>query len=134
MAVLVHIQALYDVAGFSNLYSFLSPRGFPSMLSINSISFLLTPKDSYDHRGVTVHFSLSIWQRTSLQDSKYFSLITRSAQLSTYQALMSVFSSLHALASVNPFISDLQPDNFQIIVGTIGDIFCTTPLWQVLGQ
>ena len=104
------------------------------MLSINSVSFLLTPKDSYDHRGVTVHFSLSIWQRTSLQDSKYFSLITRSAQLSTYQALMSVFSSLQALASVNPFISDLQPDNFQIIVGTIGDIFCTTPLWQVLGQ
>ena len=99
-----------------------------------SVSFLLTPKDLYDHQGVTIHSSLSIWQGTSLQDSKDFSLITRSAQLRTYQALMSVLSSLQALANVNPFISDLQPDKFQIVISTIGDIFCTIPLWQFLGH
>ena len=131
MAVLVHIQSLYDVAGFSNLYSSLWPWDFPSMLSV---PYLLTPKDLYDHQSVTIHSSLSIWQGSSLQDSKYYSLITRSAQLRTYQALMSVFSSLQALANVNPFISDLQPDKFQIIVSTTEDIFCTIPLWQFLGH
>lgn len=99
-----------------------------------SVPYLLTPKDLYDHQGVTIHSSLSIWQGSSLQDSKYFSLITRSVQLRTYQALMSVFSSLQALAIVNPFISDLQPAKFQITVSTTGDIFCTIPLWQFLGH
>ena len=39
--------------------------------------------------------------------------------MSTYQALMSVFSSLQALASVNPFISDLQSDNLEGIPSKI---------------
>ena len=43
--------------------------------------------------------------------------------LSSNQALMSVFPP--ALANVNPFISHLLPDPFQVIVGTstIGDTF-----------